>query len=120
MCFISNSTKSKVILIPETVTDLFLRYKKIAISEEEMLNCLSQSGYSIYIADHKTVHSQKENSTSVNEKENYDLYISISSDAVLNLKKASGKLVYYHKASKIAQLHSIKQEISEFFRQSGI
>jgi hypothetical protein len=109
-----------------TIQKIFFRYGKIKISEEDLLACLSESGYSLYITSEKVGHNKKEitrkNSSKVksflNEELNVFIYIGISSKSVLQIRKASNSLVLQKNSLKIKELIPIQEKIIQFFNNN--
>ena len=116
--------------VHSVMAKIFFQHAEIKISDTDLASCLSELGYSLFVREGESGLFKNELKRSKKKKKvrvpclnlNPDiyLYISISSKAMLELKRASGSLAYQKNPEKLASALLLKEKITHFFRNTPL
>ncbi len=103
----------------KTVAKIVLRFGKITVSEEDLLQCFSELDYNLYAREKPAGIPKKRNAVerSISDMDAF-IYVSVSSTAVLDLKKASTSIALQKDQLKIISLLRLKEQLTTFFKNA--
>ncbi len=112
--------------IHNTIAKIFVSYANIKISDHELAKCFTELNYNFYVREGQSGLFKNENKRSSKKKnkripffdfdEGVFVYIAISSETVIHLRRASNSMAYQKNASKLLALLPLKEKITFFFK----